>query len=164
MKYSGIIVLALFLTVSGWADIPLPQADRLLVKKSERALYLIKDGKAFRKYKIALGDNPVGHKQQVGDRRTPEGRYIIDWRKNSFRHYKALHISYPNQRDIRYAKERGVNPGSMIMIHGLPTSFDWTGRCIQDVDWTNGCIAVTNSEIDELWKCVKDGTPIEIMP
>lgn len=161
---SFIIIALSFLLATSSSAANLPQADRILVAKSERTLYLIKGGKTFKKYKIALGDNPVGHKQQVGDCRTPEGRYIVDWRKKSYRHYKALHISYPNRRDIQSAKERGVKPGGMIMIHGLPTSFNWSGRCIQDVDWTNGCIAVTNAEIDEIFKCVKDGTPIEIVP
>ena len=94
----------------------------------------------------------------------PKVNTSLTGEKNSYRHYKALHLSYPNKRDIQAARKRGVNPGSMIMIHGLPTSFDWTGRCIQDIDWTNGCIAVTNFEMDEIWKCVKDGTPIEITP
>lgn len=157
------LALCLFFTASVWAG-GLPQADRVLVKKSERKLLLIKNGKPFRQYKIALGDNPVGHKQKKGDFRTPEGRYILDWRKKSGLHYKSIHISYPDRSDRIAARERGVQPGGMIMIHGLPTCFNWEDRGIQNVDWTNGCIAVTNHEIDEIWSAVRDGTPIEIQP
>jgi murein L,D-transpeptidase YafK len=138
--------------------------DYLLVKKSERKLYLMQDEKPFRQYKIALGENPIGPKQRSGDSRTPEGRYVLDWRMESPKYYKSIHISYPNDQDIQSAKQRGVDPGDMIMIHGLPTGRDWRGLSIQDVDWTNGCIAVTNAEIDEIWRYVKDGTPIEIEP
>jgi murein L,D-transpeptidase YafK len=138
--------------------------DYLLVKKSERKLYLMQDEKPFRQYKIALGENPIGPKQRSGDSRTPEGRYVLDWRMESPKYYKSIHISYPNDQDIQSAKQRGVDPGDMIMIHGLPTGRDWRGLSIQDVDWTSGCIAVTNAEIDEIWRYVKDGTPIEIEP
>jgi murein L,D-transpeptidase YafK len=161
--YAIIISFSLLSCAISFADQP-PQPDYLLVKKSERRLYLIKNGKPIKDYKIALGNNPDGHKLQKGDSRTPEGRYVLDWRKNSQNFYKSIHISYPSVRDIQAARQRGVEPGGMIMIHGLPTGFDWTGRSIQDVDWTNGCIAVTNREIDEIWAVVKDGTPIEIMP
>ncbi len=163
MIYRILLALSLFLAGSVWAG-GLPLADYVLVKKSERILYLMKDGKAFRQYKIALGDNPVGHKQQKGDFRTPEGKYVLDWRKRSGLHYKSIHISYPDRWDRVSAEERGVHPGGMIMIHGLPTCYNWKGCGIQNVDWTNGCIAVTNHEIDEIWTSVKDGTPIEILP
>jgi murein L,D-transpeptidase YafK len=158
-----LLAVVIFLSSQAWAG-GLPQADSVLVKKSERKLYLIKNGKPFRQYKIALGDNPIGHKQEQGDFRTPEGTYVLDWRKKSGVHYKSIHISYPDRWDILSAKERGVHPGGMVMIHGLPTCRSWKGTCIQDVDWTSGCIAVTNQEIDEIWGSVKDGTPIEILP
>jgi len=159
-----ILTVLLFLSSSFiWADgssIP----DYILVKKSERKLYLMKDDRPIRQYHIALGKNPVGHKQYLGDNRTPEGKYFIDWRKESDKYYKSIHISYPNVRDLSSAIDRGVDPGNMIMIHGLPTGTDWIGLSIQNVDWTNGCIAVSNAAIDEIWRLVRDGTMVEIQP
>jgi murein L,D-transpeptidase YafK len=163
MAYSIIIAFIFFWTSLGWAG-GLPEPDYLLVKKAERQLYLIKAGKPYRKYKIALGHNPVGHKQRQGDYRTPEGIYFLDWRKNSCKFYKSIHISYPNDKDLRAARERGDEPGGMIMLHGLPTHYNWDGTGIREVDWTTGCIGLSNQEIDEIWSCVKDGTLIEIIP
>jgi murein L,D-transpeptidase YafK len=137
-----------------------------VVKKSERKLVLIKDGAPLRQYRVALGDNPFGPKMQEGDERTPEGEYILDWRNPNSSYYKAIHVSYPNERDVQFARAMGVSPGGMIMIHGLPSYVrspailrEYNGR-----DWTNGCIAVTNQEMDEIWSLVRDGTPIQILP
>ena len=139
-------------------------ADRLLVEKSERRLSLIENDAVIRYYTIALGANPIGHKQQEGDERTPEGHYLIDTRKPDSDFHRALHISYPNEDDRRQAEALGVDPGGAIMIHGLPEGWDWLGQVHHALDWTDGCIAVTNYEIEEIWSLVEDGTPIEILP
>ena len=138
------------------------KADKVIVYKSKRKLELLKNGEVIRTYKIALGDNPIGHKQQEGDERTPEGNYTLDWRNSKSSCYKSLHISYPDANDKARAKKLGVSPGGNIMIHGLHPSMKWLGKFHYYKDWTNGCIAVNNSEIDEIWKMVENGTPIEI--
>jgi murein L,D-transpeptidase YafK len=138
------------------------KADKVLVIKSKREMYLLKKGEIFRTYKIALGDNPIGHKVKQGDEKTPEGNYVLDWRNSKSTCYKSIHISYPNETDKAKAKKLGVSPGGDIMIHGLHRSLEWLGSLHVNEDWTNGCIAVTNGEMDEIWKSVKYGTPIEI--
>jgi murein L,D-transpeptidase YafK len=143
-----------------------PYADKVLVKKSERKLYLLKDGQPIRTYRVSLGVNPKGHKERQGDNRTPEGLYYINGRNPGSRFYKALHISYPNAKDRVEAAMRGVSPGGQIMIHGQPAASRI--QDLQDVlrgaDWTAGCIAVTNAEIEEIWGYTTNGTPIEIQP
>ena len=139
------------------------KVDLVLVEKSERRLQLIGGGKILRSYTIALGGEPVGHKHQEGDERTPEGRYILDWRNPDSVAHRSIHISYPNADDIAAARTRGVDPGGFIMIHGQPNGFGWAGPLLQMVDWTDGCIAVRDSDMDEIWANVADGTPIEIM-
>ncbi len=140
------------------------KADKVLVKKSERILYLKKGERILKEYKVSLGKNPVGDKEREGDCRTPEGIYILDWRKKNSQFYKAIHISYPNRYDVRAARSKGVSPGGMVMIHGVPNYFNWTKWYFRDRDWTNGCIAVSNAEMDEIWAYVPDGTIIEIQP
>jgi murein L,D-transpeptidase YafK len=137
-------------------------ADRVLVNKAERRLELLRRGRPLRSYRIALGANPDGHKLSEGDKRTPEGRYVLDWRNPWSKFYKSIHISYPNEKDVENAEEAGVSPGGLIMIHGLPMETEWVGELHALKDWTDGCIAVTNAEMDEIWAMVKDGTPIEI--
>jgi murein L,D-transpeptidase YafK len=138
--------------------------DRVVVYKHERKLALLSEGKELRSYKIALGGAPVGPKTRQGDHRTPEGSYILDSRNPNSHFYKAFHISYPNSKDIAAAKKLGVSPGGDIMLHGLPKEYAWVGKAHVLHDWTNGCIAVTNEEMDEIWKLVRVGTPIEIKP
>lgn len=144
----------------------LPKADRVLVKKSERKLILLKDGEVIRDYDIALGEAPAGHKQFEGDERTPEGNYILDWRNPNSKFYRSIHISYPNEQDQQFAQAQGRDPGGMIMIHGRPnTSRDPVSAWILDrMDWTDGCIAVKNDEMDEIWAAIDNGTPIDIHP
>lgn len=142
----------------------LTKADKVVVVKSERLMMLLKNGEIIRSYKVALGRNPEGRKVRQGDARTPEGVYYLDRRNSNSRFHRALHISYPNADDIRHAKAHGVSPGRDIMIHGLPKSFEDVGEWHRTIDWTKGCIAVTNTEIDEIWTLVPDGTPIEIKP
>ncbi|MFB1486760.1 MULTISPECIES: murein L,D-transpeptidase family protein [unclassified Thiocapsa] len=141
---------------------PSGKADRLVVKKTERRLYLMRGERALRSYDIALGFQPIGHKTREGDGRTPEGRYLIDRRNDRSRFHKALHISYPSLGDRWRAERRGEPPGGMIMIHGQPNGKN-RSTWIED-DWTLGCIAVSNHEIDEILSLTVDGTPIEILP
>lgn len=142
---------------------PAQTVDLVRVEKSERQLQLIGGGKVLRSYRIALGGAPLGHKHQEGDERTPEGRYVLDWRNPNSVAHKSIHISYPNADDMAAAKARGVDPGGFIMIHGQPNGFGGLGGLLQMVDWTDGCIAVTDSDMDEIWTMVAVGTPIEIM-
>lgn len=139
-------------------------ADSVLVDKSERKLYLIRDGVKYREFRVAFGPRPRGHKLHVGDERTPEGQYILDFKYEDSDFYKAIHISYPNEEDVRRAAEHGVDPGGSIMIHGMPNNATLPPNLIQKFNWTDGCIAVTNEEMDEIWRRVEPGTPIEIRP
>jgi murein L,D-transpeptidase YafK len=140
------------------------KADMVLVVKSQSRLYLIKNDKVLSEYRVAFGANPKGTKKQEGDERTPEGRYILDYKKADSAFYKAIHISYPNEDDKKRAKKLKVNPGGMIMIHGQKNGFGWLSWITQHFNWTDGCIAVSNSEMDEIWEAVSAGTPIEIRP
>ena len=140
------------------------KADQVIVVKSQRTLALLSLGKVLRTYKVALGGTPVGAKEQQGDHKTPEGRYILDRRNAKSRFYKSIHVSYPNEQDKQRAAQRGVSAGGDIMIHGLPNGFGWLGAAHRNMDWTDGCVAVTNAEIDEIWDLVPDGTPIKIRP
>lgn len=139
-------------------------ADKILIEKKERRLTLLSKGKELQTYKIALGGNPVGPKERYGDNKTPEGIYVIDSRNRDSRYHLSLHISYPNEKDKKRAKQLGVSPGGDIMIHGIKNGFSWAGDLHSDVDWTKGCIAVTDKEIDEIDKLVPNGTIVEIRP
>jgi murein L,D-transpeptidase YafK len=146
---------------------PLPPnvtADRVLVEKAGRRLTLLHKGTTLKTYRVALGRAPVGAKEREGDQRTPEGSYRIDFHKQDSDYHLALHISYPEQHDIDRAAAEGFSAGSDIMIHGLPNGRGWIGRFHRRKDWTAGCIAVTDCEIEEIWRAVPDGTPIEIRP
>jgi murein L,D-transpeptidase YafK len=138
------------------------RATRIVVNKSRREMLLLRGESVLRVYCIALGNNPVGHKQHEGDGRTPEGSYVIDRRNPKSAYHLALHISYPNQADGERARERGLDPGGDIMIHGLRNGDGHVGSAHLPKDWTRGCIAVTDEEMDEIWELVPDGTPIEI--
>jgi murein L,D-transpeptidase YafK len=140
------------------------KADQVIVVKSQRTLTLLSHGKVLRTYRGALGSTPVGANEQQGDHKTPEGRYILDRRNAKSRFYKSIHVSYPNEQDKQRAAQRGVSVGGDIMIHGLPNGFGWLGASHRSLDWTDGCVAVTNAEMDEIWELVPDGTPIEIQP
>ena len=141
-----------------------PDIDKVLVLKSQRKLLLMRQGAVLRSYRIALGRDPVGPKIREGDGRTPEGSYRLDWRNPRSRFYRSIHVSYPNQHDRRRARERGVAPGGDIMIHGLPNGREAIGRAHAKWDWTEGCLAVTNAEMDQIWSLVPNGTVIEILP
>jgi murein L,D-transpeptidase YafK len=153
------IVLPVAFAEKGNGDV-----DRLIVYKSERKLVLLSHGKELRSYKVALGSEPVGAKSRQGDHRTPEGLYVLDGRNPNSHYYKAFHISYPNARDVANAKKLGVSPGGDIMLHGLPKEYAWVGKSHVLHDWTDGCVAVSDEEMDEIWKMVRVGTTIEIRP
>ena len=164
-KMMRFLLLALAFGVPSTANAKFPpdlvpkaeQADAIHVYKSQRRMELLRDGKVIARYRIALGDAPVGHKRQQGDERTPEGDYRITYRNARSRFHLSLRVSYPNEADSRQAKARGVDPGGDIMIHGATPT--WYLR-----DWTDGCIAVTDAQIEEIWRRVPVGTPIRITP
>jgi murein L,D-transpeptidase YafK len=135
-----------------------------VVKKADKKLFLVKNGVPIQEYTIALGPKPKGHKREEGDERTPEGSYILDFKNADSDFYKSIHISYPNQRDKQLAAINGVDPGGSIMIHGLPNTSTIDPALAQRYNWTDGCIAVTNNEMDEIWHAVEAGTPIDILP
>jgi murein L,D-transpeptidase YafK len=141
-----------------------PVADKVLVVKGERKLYLIKDGEAFRAFDVALGMRPEGDKQFEGDNRTPEGRYFLDTRNPNSDYFLSIHVSYPSYEDVREARARGLDPGGAIMIHGQPNVPTRSETYYRTQDWTNGCIAVSNSAMIDIWLMTKANTPIEIRP
>ena len=147
----------------GTALTPL-HTDRVVVLKSERTLQLVNHERLIKAYKVALGGDPIGPKTRQGDHKTPEGGYVLDFRNAHSKFYKAIHLSYPSARDRAAAREQGASPGGDVFLHGLPNGFGYLGAAHRLKDWTDGCIAVTNAEIDEIWGAVPDGTPIEIQP
>jgi len=145
---------------------PIPSSiviDRVFVDKSDRVLQLMSNDKVIRSYRIALGDSPTGHKQQEGDQRTPVGVYTLDYKNENSIAHRSIHISYPNIEDTARAKSLGVSPGGDIMIHGQMNGFGHLGWLNQQRDWTDGCIAVTNDEMDNIMAAVTIGTSIEIV-
>jgi murein L,D-transpeptidase YafK len=164
MRYRRLAPLLLLATIGpAVAQVPLalPTVDYIRVDKSQRTLSLFTEGTLTHTIQgIQLGDAPVGPKRFQGDEKTPEGRYKIDWGNPDSSYHLSLHISYPNSQDEVYAASFGRSPGGMIMIHGQPNGYD--GRVTGD--WTDGCIAVSNEEIEVLWEAVPDGTVIDILP
>jgi|SRR5271157_2567221 len=169
MRIAGLLLVSLALSVfaatpPGKPAPPLEKADSILILKKAHLLELISNGKVIRTYKVALGQGGLDPKQREGDARTPEGHYVIDARYAESHYHKALHVSYPNAEDRKRAAKLGVPPGGAIMIHGLPNGKGWVGAGHRLYDWTLGCIAVTDGEIDEIWTLVPAGTPVEIRP
>jgi murein L,D-transpeptidase YafK len=171
----AVVIAAGGLAVIGWdflqlgrkAPDPAPAFKRvtlIVVEKSARRMTLLRDGVVLGWYTVALGSAPSGHKQQEGDGRTPEGTYTIDFKNARSRFHLALRISYPNAADRASAQRRGVSPGGDIMIHGLPNGLGWLAGLHLWRDWTDGCIAVTDAQIDEIWPVVDVGTAVEIKP
>lgn len=163
-----IIAFLVFLFLSGCVAAPpavySPKADVVLVEKSTNKMYLFQNGEVIREYDVAFGLNPVGHKRQEGDMRTPEGRYLIDYKNYNSKFYKSLNISYPNEQDLARAVARGVSAGDDIVIHGMPNEIgNYLGQ-IKPRNWTQGCIAVRNHEMDELFNLIEVDTVIEIRP
>lgn len=155
-----IVLLALYLFFV--ANSAQAKVDLVKIDKSERKMYLIEGNKVIKEYRISLGASPKGHKQQKGDEKTPEGIYTLDYKKEGSSFYRAVHISYPNETDIKNAKKIGVNPGGFIMVHGQRNWLGTLSFTVQNSDWTNGCIAITNSEMDEFMELVSVGTKIQI--
>jgi len=140
------------------------KADSILILKKDHVMELLAGGKVIRTYKVALGRGGLAAKEREGDGRTPEGHYIIDEKNGASHYHKALHISYPDAEDRKRAVKVGVSPGGAVMIHGLPNGMGWLGASHRLYDWTLGCVAVTDAEIDEIWNMVPVGTPVEIRP
>lgn len=159
MKY---ILTILFFTLFAHLACADEKVDLVKVDKSARKMHLIKEGHIVKSFKIALGANPQGHKQQEGDEKTPEGTYVLDYKNEKSSFYRSMHISYPNAVDIENAKKAGVNPGGQIMVHGQKNGFGGLSFLAQNFDWTNGCIAITNAEMDEFMSLVDVNTKIVI--
>jgi len=156
--------IALMCSIGAACADALPKADHILIVKAERRLMLMRGGLVLKSYPIALGQNPVGPKLRQGDLRTPEGRYVIDRRNGASKYHLALHISYPNAADVARAQMAGVPTGGDIMIHGLPPRFGVYDPPVFYKDWTEGCVAVANPAMDEIWALVDDGISVEIRP
>jgi murein L,D-transpeptidase YafK len=161
---TGVAVLALYACGFAQSAEKSLHADRVIVLKKEHTLELLCRGKVIKTYKVALGGDPVGAKTRQGDHKTPEGEYVLDSRNAQSQFYKSIHISYPNARDRAAAHKNGVSPGGDVFVHGLPNGYGWIGEGHRAKDWTDGCIAVTDQEMDEIWLAVANGTPIEIRP
>ncbi len=164
--FAGIALAIVFFRWSGTeASIdPSVKADKVVVFKGKRVLILLRDGEILKTYRIALGRQPKGHKTKAGDNRTPEGKYILDARNPNSNYHLSIRISYPNEADVLKAQRLGVAPGGDIMIHGLSNGTRKLDKYHRYLNWTNGCIAVTDREMEEIWNLVPDGTPIEIKP
>ncbi len=161
LKYVLPLLLVFSLSVFAGARV---SADRVLIEKRARRLTLFSKGKKIKVYKVALGRNSAGPKEREGDNKTPEGIYTIDSRIKESSYHLALHLSYPNEKDRERAKELGVSPGGNIEIHGIKNGFGWIGSSHTGFNWTRGCIAVTDEEIEEIDKIVPNGTIVEIRP
>ncbi len=141
-----------------------PVAEKVVVEKEKRKLHLIKDEEIFRTFDIALGIAPIGDKETEGDFKTPEGTYMLDTRNPNSVYFLSIHISYPNSGDWREARAKGVSPGGQIMIHGQPNAPTYSAAYYRKQDWTNGCIAVSNSDMIDIWLMAPNDIPIEIRP
>ena len=162
-----LLALSFARTDAARADFPFPLgheiADSVLVVKSERKLYLLKAGQILKAVDVFLGPMPSGPKRREGDFRTPEGRYQLDGRKADSDYFLSIHISYPNDADREIARKQRVDPGGQIMIHGLPNEPHYSPAHYRN-DWTDGCIAVSNADMVDIWLMTRDSTPIEIRP
>lgn len=164
-KYISLLIISFALGNSVCAkDRNSTPIDKIVIEKKKRTMSLFLKGKLIKAYDIALGFEPIGHKQQEGDGKTPEGTYSISYKNPTGQFHKALKISYPNKQDLKNARKLGVSPGDFIMIHGLGKTFGWLGKTHIYKDWTLGCVAVTNEEIDEIYKLTPVGTTVEIKP
>ena len=156
-----LLVILFFMPLCAFA---IEKADRVVVDKSAKLLSLYHGEKLLGSFSVTFGANPKGHKQREGDERTPEGHYLLDYKKSDSSYHKSIHISYPNASDIAAAKQRGEPPGGAIMIHGQRNGFGWAAFLTQQFNWTNGCIALRDDDMDKVWEAIDAGTPIEIKP
>ncbi|MDE2420606.1 MAG: L,D-transpeptidase family protein [Gammaproteobacteria bacterium] len=161
MKSFYLLFLAFLAIASVHAE---EKADHVIVEKSQHLLSLYKSDHLLASYHVVFGSNPNGTKQKQNDGKTPEGSYILDTKKADSRFHKAFHISYPNEKDLANAKRLGVDAGGDIMIHGQKNGFSWASPIMQKINWTKGCIALSNHDIDAIWDKIDVGTPIEIKP
>jgi murein L,D-transpeptidase YafK len=172
MSKSILVILTLIIAVLGYIAYAqsVKQLDKstiinkIIVEKGKRRMHIYSNGKLIKTYKISIGKSPIGAKENEGDKKTPEGLYIINDKNPNSAYYKNLGISYPNEQDIIKSNKKGKKPGGQIKIHGIKNSFFWIGKLHLIIDWTDGCIAVSNDEMDELYDIVKIGTQIEIKP
>lgn len=165
MKTPAGLLLLLACSI-GWPQGKTPDtaklANLIVIVKSTRTMTVYSGHTVLKTYRVALSRDPIGPKVRAGDHKVPEGDYVVDGKNAHSRFHLALHLSYPNATDRERARRLGVNPGGNIEIHGLPDNFAWIGRSQRLIDWTDGCIAVTNSEIEEIWRLVPVGTPVKI--
>lgn len=161
--------VAALVTAFGLATVPaqaedFPQADKVVVDKTGRKLHLLREGAILRSFDVALGADPVGDKQMEGDQKTPEGTYTLDARNPDSDFFLSIHVSYPDSAKRNDARGRGIDPGGAIMIHGQPNVPTYSSGYYQSTDWTNGCIAVSNSDMIDIWLMTPNDVPIEILP
>lgn len=164
---SSVMAIIIIGAWAHWPESALPQgtqANVVIVRKAARRLELYHDSQLIKTYPIALGRHPTGTKERQGDGRTPEGVYRLDYRNPHSAFHKAFQISYPTPSEVTHARAQGVDPGGLVMIHGMKKGLGWLGRLHRLIDWTGGCIAVTDAEMDEIWRAVPDGTRIELRP
>ena len=158
------LLLALLLNLQMANGAGVQKAEVVLVIKSENRLHLISKDERFATFKVTFGAEPVGHKQARGDERTPEGHYVLGYKNSNSDFYKSIHISYPNAKDRENARRLGVDPGGDIMIHGQANGWEWASPLVQLFSWTDGCVALSNRDMDQVWAAVDPGTPIDIRP
>jgi len=163
VRILAILFLSL-IAITASAKTPTKKADFVYVDKSDRVIFFFKDKELIAKYKMSLGRSPVGHKEREGDKRTPEGTYALDYKNPNSQYYRSIHISYPNKQDRAAAKRIGVSPGGAIMIHGQPNGSKYHASILQQHDWTDGCIALTNEQMDAVWEMVDVPVRIRIAP
>lgn len=163
IPYSFRIGKVFVLTLLFFTNFAFSDVDFVKVEKSERKMYLFEGKTIIKEYQVALGPVPYGHKVQEGDEKTPEGIYTLDYKKEDSSFYRAMHIDYPNEEDKATAESLGVSPGGQIMIHGQPNDIERPVSLVQQFNWTDGCIALTNIEMDEFMELVKEGTKIQII-
>jgi murein L,D-transpeptidase YafK len=152
-----VLIISMFTSLQAVSSVDLVKVD-----KSKRMMYLLDGDDVVKQYTISLGADPKGHKEREGDEKTPQGRYILDYKKEDSSFYRAMHITYPNSADVKHAQEKGFSPGGFIMVHGQRNGFGSLAFITQNFDWTNGCIAITNDEMDEFMSLVDIGTKIQI--
>jgi murein L,D-transpeptidase YafK len=167
---SLLVVVAVLAVVPARGDVfnsPSPgfqTADRVVLHKGDRRLTLYRDGRELKNYRVSLGLRPTGHKQQEGDFRTPEGGYLLTRRNPDSEFFLSIQVSYPDADDLAAARKSGVSPGGLIMIHGLPNIMKYPRDRYLSTDWTDGCIALSNEDMLEVWLLTRPETPIEITP
>ncbi|MGH8223883.1 MAG: L,D-transpeptidase family protein [Woeseiaceae bacterium] len=164
MTAAAVLGLAVLMPRAGLPAGDFPTADKVLVEKGSRRLHLLKDGVTFRTFRIALGLEPEGPKQREGDQRTPEGVYLLETRNSHSDFFLSIRISYPSASDLAKARRKGFDAGGQIMIHGQPNTPTYSAAYYAKEDWTNGCIAVSNSDMVDIWLMTPDQVPIEIVP